>query len=307
MQPGSTNGAGGIVAAYKLAKAQFDPEAANRVILCTDGDFNVGISNQSDLLELIAEQAKSKIFLSVLGFGMGNLKDSTLEKLADRGNGNYGYIDDRAEARKLFQKQLGSTLITIAKDVKIQVDFNPNLIKSYRLLGYENRVMANQDFRNDEKDAGEIGAGHTVTAFYQVAPVGADDLKSDIRSSEFVKPAATDDRETLLTVNLRYKLPLQDSATEFQKRLLAGSPRAADDDFRLATSVLAFGMLLRESSYKGDVTWDWVLKTARSLEGNNERDEFVELVKLAAEEDAALKRFPWRLRMALPGRHHEQR
>ena len=170
---GSTNGAMGIQLAYDIAKANFIADGANRVILCTDGDFNVGTTRDGDLTRLIEEKAKSGVFLTVLGFGMGNLKDSTLERLADKGNGNYGYIDSRAEAQKLLVEQAGGTLVTIAKDVKLQVEFNPAVAQAYRLIGYENRVLKKEDFNNDKVDAGEIGAGHTVTALYEIVPVGA--------------------------------------------------------------------------------------------------------------------------------------
>ncbi|MES1167624.1 MAG: von Willebrand factor type A domain-containing protein, partial [Oleiharenicola lentus] len=171
---GSTNGAMGIQLAYDIAKANFITGGVNRVILATDGDFNVGVTNEGDLTRLIEEKAKSGVFLSVLGFGMGNYKDATLESLADKGNGNYAYIDTLAEAKKSLVEQAGGTLLTIAKDVKIQVEFNPAQVQAYRLIGYENRLLKKEDFNNDKVDAGEIGAGHTVTALYEVVPVGAE-------------------------------------------------------------------------------------------------------------------------------------
>ncbi len=280
---GSTNGAEGIQLAYQIAEKNFIDGGINRVLLCTDGDFNVGITSRSDLIDLITAKAKRDVFLTVLGFGIGNLKDSTMEQLADRGNGNYAYIDSLLEARKVLAQELGSTLNTIAKDVKIQVDFNPNLVGSYRLLGYENRVMNNQDFRDDARDAGELGAGHTVTAFYEVIPASKDN-QSNIRKSEFVSTQPSDDSETVLTVNLRYKLPGRTQATEFQRRLRNDDRSQIDEDFQFATAVVAYGLLLRDSEFKGSLKWGWVLDTARENQGRDRlglRQEFVNLVRKA--------------------------
>ena len=280
---GSTNGAQGIQLAYQIAEKNFVSTGLNRVILCTDGDFNVGITNHSDLVDLISAKAKQNVFLTVLGYGCGNLKDSTMERLADHGNGNYAYIDSLLEARKVLAQQVGSTLNTIAKDVKIQVDFNPSLVGSYRLLGYENRVMSNQDFRNDARDAGELGAGHTVTAFYEIVPATQKD-SSNVRGSEFVTAQLKDDRQTLLTVNLRYHRPTGKTATEFQKRLLVSDSGEVDNDFQFATAVIGYGMLLRDSEFKGGLNWDWVLETARRHPGQDRlglRQEFIGLVRRA--------------------------
>ncbi len=220
MAGGSTNGGAGIELAYATAEKHFSPEGNNRVILCTDGDFNVGVSSDSALVDLISKKAKTGVFLTVLGFGTGNIKDSKMEQLADKGNGVYAYIDSMLEARKVLVEQIGGTLETIAKDVKIQLDFNPQFIESYRLLGYENRLLANQDFRDDSKDAGEIGAGHQVTAFYEIRPVGlsAGRPTSEDSQSEFVKAESAGVSDTLLTVNLRYKAPLSEDSQEFQHR-----------------------------------------------------------------------------------------
>ena len=209
---GSTNGAAGIVDAYKMARKAFIKGGANRVVLCTDGDFNVGTTSNDQLVNLITREAKSGVFLSVLGFGMGNIKDDRLEKLADKGNGNYAYIDTIDEARKVLVEQMTGTLITIAKDVKIQVEFNPAQAVSYRLIGYENRLLAKEDFNDDTKDAGEIGAGHTVTALYEVVPTGVKDPANPVDKLKYQKDGAklTDAGKTsgeLLTVKLRYKLP----------------------------------------------------------------------------------------------------
>lgn len=280
---GATNGAAGIQQAYDIAETNFIEGGINRVILCTDGDFNVGVTNRSDLVDLVSAKAKSHVFLTVLGFGIGNLKDSTMERLADRGNGNYAYIDSLLESRKVLAQQVGSTLNTIAKDVKIQVDFNPNLVGKYRLLGYENRVIANQEFRDDARDAGELGAGHTVTAFYEVVPATSAG-QSHVRSSEFVSTQATGDRETMLTVNLRYKTPTGNTAAEFQRRLTASAASEVDADFKFATAVIGYGMLLRQSEFKAALTWDWVLETAQAYPGQDRlglRQEFVGLVRKA--------------------------
>lgn len=284
---GATNGGEGIELAYRIARENFVPNGINRVILCTDGDFNVGVTNQSDLVDLIQEKAQSNIFLSVLGFGSGNLKDSTMEKLADKGNGNYSYIDSMLEARKVLVEQIGATLVTIAKDVKIQLDFNPEHVQQYRLLGYENRMMENRDFRDDLKDAGEIGAGHRVTAFYELVPAGSPPIESSERPSEFVEPklSRTGDRNTMLTVNLRYKLPEESVAQEFQTRVEAGSVSSNPSiDFRFASAVVGYGMLLRQSQFVGTANWDWVIDTASTSLGDDPRglrSEFIQLAKTA--------------------------
>jgi Ca-activated chloride channel family protein len=287
MAGGSTNGGSGIELAYKTAEKYFSAEGNNRVILCTDGDFNVGVSSESALVDLISKKAKTGVFLTVLGFGTGNIKDSKMEQLADKGNGTYAYIDSMLEARKVLVEQIGGTLETIAKDVKIQLDFNPQFIESYRLLGYENRLLANQDFRDDTKDAGEIGAGHQVTAFYEVRPVGLSQSASatDSKKSEFVKAESAGVSDTLLTVSLRYKAPQADNGREFQHRVRPENhPSAGSTEFQFAASVLGYGMLLRESEYRGTLTWDWVVETAEKNKGSDKngiRSEFIELAKTA--------------------------
>lgn len=224
----------------------------------------------------------------MLGFGQGNIRDSTMEKLADKGNGNYAFIDSMLEARKVLVEQVGGTLVTIAKDVKIQVDFNPIHVSAYRLLGYENRKLENQDFRDDQKDAGEIGAGHTVTAFYELIPAGVEYSNKTTRRSEFVeqKQAAASDSGTMLTVNLRYKQPDSEFGQEFQKRVPKETlSEQASTDFRFATSVLAYGMLLRDSQYVGKATWEWVISTAQESTGKDPsglRAEFVQLAMTAS-------------------------
>ncbi len=288
---GSTNGGQGIRLAYKVAVDNLIRGGANRVVLCTDGDFNVGTTNQSELVELVEKNAKTGVFLSVLGFGMGNLKDSTLEKLADKGNGNYAYIDDAAEARKALVEQLAGTLITIAKDVKIQVEFNPAKVQAYRLIGYENRMLRSEDFNDDKKDAGEIGAGHTVTAMYEIVLPGekldlpeVDVLKYQQPATDMGVPAAKTDE--LLTVKVRYKQPDGDKSTLLSRgvRDEGKTMSQASEDFRFAASVAAFGMVLCDSRYKGSYTLDAVAESASSSCGADKggyRKEFVELIAKA--------------------------
>ncbi len=284
---GSTNGSAGIQLAYDIAAAHRIPGGVNRVILCTDGDFNVGTTDESELVALITEKAKSGTFLSVLGFGDNDLQDRTMEKLADRGDGNYACIDNLMEARKALVQQVGGTLVTIAKDVKIQIDFNPRHVQSYRLIGYENRALANRDFRDDSKDAGELGAGHTVTAFYEIVPSGTESVTAETRRAEFVTTSLSSeaDASTMLTVNVRYKHPTQSEGTEFQLRLPADTDtNAASEDFQFASAVAAYGMLLRESKFCGAASWDWVISTAEQSTGkdpNGLRNEFVQLAKAA--------------------------
>lgn len=286
---GSTNAGEGIRLAYATVREHFAPQGANRVILCTDGDFNVGITNQGDLIRLIEEQAKGGAFLSVLGFGMGNYKDSNLEKLADKGNGNYGYIDTLQEARKLLVEQLSGTLVTIAKDVKIQVEFNPLRVGAYRLIGYENRMLRPEDFRDEKKDAGEIGAGHTVTAFYELVPPGKEAGLPKVDPLKYRKPAAPSEAaasEEILTLKLAFKRPDQDKS----EYLSFGVPdpgeslQRASGDFQFAAAVACFGMVLRESEHKGKATFDLCLQLAQAGKGpdpSGYRGEFLQLVNLA--------------------------
>jgi len=270
-----------------VAQQNFIKSSINRVILCTDGDFNVGTTNDSDLVDLIQEQARSEVFLSVLGFGSGNLKDAKMEQLADKGNGHYAYIDSLLEARKVLVEQIGGTLVTIAKDVKLQLDFNPRYVQAYRLLGYENRMLENQDFRDDSKDAGEIGAGHSVTAFYEIIPPGVS-LPSPIQpESEFVQPNLIADQtsETLLTVSLRYKQPNSEEGNEFKLRFNQLQPQLKPSlDFQFASAVVAYGLLLRDSPYKAQANWNWVVETAQRTLGQDPsglRGEFLQLAKTA--------------------------
>jgi Ca-activated chloride channel family protein len=287
---GSTNGGAGIQLAYDTAAAQFIRGGVNRVVLCTDGDFNVGITSQDALTGLIQEKARGGVFLSVLGFGMGNLKDSTLEKLADLGNGNYAYIDSQEEARKVLGRQLNGTLVTIAKDVKIQVEFNPALVGQYRLIGYENRVLKAEDFNNDKKDAGEIGAGHTVTALYEIVPVTkAVDAKSpEVDTLKYQRPLATTDVATdeIMTLKLRYKAPDGDTSKllEFPIKDEPKKLGQASRDFRFAAAVASFGMLLRDSPHKGTATWDGVVELAgEPISAADQKDDQADELKARLE------------------------
>jgi len=299
---GSTNGASGIQLAYEMAQRHFITGGVNRVILATDGDFNVGTTSPDELEKLIAEKAKSGVFLTVLGVGRGNLKDATMERLADRGNGNFSYLDSLREARRVLVEQMHGTLVTVAKDVKVQVEFNPIKVAAYRLLGYENRTMAAEDFRNDAKDAGDIGAGHTVTALYEVVPVGAALTSAEEDRAPVKLKYAPPVREEykaaepkvggelsneLLTLFVRYKQPEGEKAEELEiplKDSVVQSIEKADIDFRFQASVAAFGMLLRGSRHSGSATLDWVLSTAEASKGEDRdgwRREFIDLVMRA--------------------------
>ncbi|HUT09677.1 MAG TPA: VWA domain-containing protein [Thermoguttaceae bacterium] len=287
---GSTAGGEGILLAYRVAEENFTAEEINRVILCTDGDFNVGVSDDGSLTRLIEEKARSGVFLTVLGFGTGNLKGSRMEKLADHGNGNYGYVDTLHEARKLLVEQMGGTLVTIAKDVKIQVDFNPAHVGAYRLIGYENRLLQAEDFRDDTKDAGEIGAGHTVTAFYELVPPGKETgLVGDVEPSKYQRPTEPTDAavsDELFTVRLRYKHPKEDTSQElsFPVTETDNVVSASSGDFQFASAVACFGMLLRESQYQGDATYDLAIELAIAGKGEDRserRGEFIQLAELA--------------------------
>lgn len=294
---GSTAGGAGIRLAYDEALTNLLPEGNNRVILCTDGDFNVGITDSDELASFIADRARKGIFLTVLGFGMGNYKDDRLETLADKGNGNYAYIDSFGEARKNLAEQAVGTLFTIAKDVKLQIEFNPAHFSSYRLIGYENRVLAKEDFNNDKKDAGELGAGHTVTAFYELVPSGVkvlpgvDPLKYQPVDSEPAKqakvPAVANASPEWLTVKLRYKLPKEDASTliEIPYTGAFASFESASDDFRFAAGVAAGGLLLRQDPLVDNLTYrdvlDWA-STSIGADPSGYRRDYLDLLKNAA-------------------------
>ncbi len=285
---GSTAGGEGIQLAYKLAKENFIKSGNNRVILATDGDFNVGISSDAELVRLIEQKREQGVFLTVLGVGTGNLQDSRMEQLANKGNGNYAYIDNQLEAKKVLVKEIGGTLLTIAKDVKIQVEFNPAKVQGYRLIGYENRLLRNEDFKDDKKDAGELGAGHSVTALYEIIPVG---VKSDVKlpdvdtlkyQQKAVEPTAYKSDE-LMQVKLRYKAPNQTTSQLLTYPLVDKGLKLenASTNFKFSAAVAEFGMVLRESQYKGDASFDEVLKLANQSQGvdlDGYRAEFIRLV-----------------------------
>ncbi|MDH5720236.1 MAG: VWA domain-containing protein [Spirochaetia bacterium] len=284
---GSTNGGQGIELAYKTAEEMMKKNGINRVILATDGDFNVGVTGRGGLTRLIEEKRKTGIFLTVLGFGMGNYKDSSMESLADKGNGNYAYIDNFNEAKKVLVNEAGATLVTIAKDVKIQVEFNPALVQAYRLIGYENRALKDEDFNDDKKDAGEIGAGHTVTALYEIVPHGVEINAGSVDPLKYQKPSVkVSNNKELMTVKLRYKEPDKDSSKllSFPVNDSGVSFENSSENFRFSSAVAMYGMLLRDSEYKGKSNYDLVYDTARSALGKDEqglRAEFLRLVKLS--------------------------
>ncbi len=293
-----THGSAGIQNAYAMATNHFIRGGVNRVILCTDGDFNVGITDRDQLLTLITARARSGVFLSVLGFGMDNLKDSTLELLADRGNGNYAYIDSFAEARKVLVSQLDGTLVTVAKDAKIQVEFNPARVARYRLMGYEKRLLRDRDFNDDTKDAGEVGAGHSVTVLYEIEPVagtgpGVDPLRYKSAGTAGVTPgegAVSRERavhtDELLNLKIRYKLPDGDTSRLMEQAVKDGDLdfAKASADFKFAAAVTGYGLLLRHSPYAGDLTWEKVLRFAEQGQGSDPdgyRAEFIDLARKA--------------------------
>ncbi|HEY0160185.1 MAG TPA: VWA domain-containing protein [Thermoanaerobaculia bacterium] len=261
---GSTAGAEGIVLAYNVAKENFLGRGNNRVILATDGDFNVGVTSDGELEQLIEEKRRDGIFLTVLGFGSGNLKDSKMELLADKGNGNYAYIDTLSEARKTLVHEMGATLFTIAKDVKIQVEFNPAVVGAYRLIGYENRILGAQDFNDDKKDAGELGAGHSVTALYELVPPGEAIPGGSVDPLKYQSPAsARAAGGELATVKLRYKEPDGDTSRLLTRVVANSVSPAMSDNLRLASAVAELGMLLRGSEHKGEASFESVIERGR--------------------------------------------
>jgi Ca-activated chloride channel family protein len=283
---GSTAGGAGIKLAYDIAKQNFIAEGNNRVILATDGDFNVGVSSEGELVRLIEERKKEGTFLTVLGFGTGNLKDSRMEALANKGNGHYAYVDDILEARKVFVAEMGGTLLTIAKDVKIQVEFNPARVSEYRLIGYENRMLEHQDFNDDTKDGGELGAGHTVTAIYEVVPSGVERAGSTgVDPLKYRKPAPSGQGSgELATVKLRYQPPAG-STSQLITRVVRDEPgQGGTESLRFAAAVVQYGMLLRNSDDRGSASWDGALNLAKANMGRDPggyRSEFVRLVDVA--------------------------
>jgi Ca-activated chloride channel family protein len=285
---GSTAGGAGIKLAYNVAKEQFKKGGNNRVILCTDGDFNVGMSSDDAMEKLIEEERKSGVFLTVLGYGMGNYKDNKMQKLANKGNGNHAYIDGMNEAKKVLVNEFGGTMFTIAKDVKLQVEFNPALVQAYRLVGYENRLLNKEDFNNDKKDAGELGSGHTVTALYEIIPVGVEsdfiEEVDELKYQQTSKNKKSGLKNEIMNIKFRYKEPdanesklivhpLLDEKVPFDK---------TSENFRFATAVAQFGMLLRNSEFKGNATYEKVIRQANAAIGTDKegyRTEFIKLVQ----------------------------
>ncbi|MCK6682686.1 MAG: VWA domain-containing protein [Thermoanaerobaculia bacterium] len=292
---GSTAGGEGIRLAYKVAREAFRSGGNNRVILATDGDFNVGVSSTAELERLIEEKREERIFLSVLGFGTGNYKDSKMEKLADKGNGNYAYVDSIKEAEKVLVTQMGGTLLTIAKDVKIQIEFNPARVAEYRLIGYENRALRAEDFENDKKDAGELGAGHSVTALYELVPAreGSSTESSTRYQTTKVDPAAARSSE-IAVIKLRYKDPEGETSRLLEETVgsTVTPPEATSDNFRFASAVVEWGLFLRKSEFKGRASLENVEARARGAAGKDSegyRGEFLELVGTTRKLERRLK------------------
>lgn len=282
---GSTAGGQGIRLAYHIAELGFIKGGNNRIILATDGDFNIGVSSTSELVRLVEEKRRTGIYLTVLGFGTGNLKDSRMESLADRGNGNYFYIDNILEGKKVFVDEMTATLYTIARDVKIQAEFNPALVKAYRLIGYENRLLEKEDFNDDTKDAGELGSGHTVTALYEWIPAGSKEEIPETDPLKFqetrIKAGALKSRE-IAWVKLRYKKPDEDQSRLITHVLTSHSPEIHSDNFYFSTAVALWGMLLRDSPHKNNGTYQGVMDLAERGKGkdtNGYRKDFIHLVR----------------------------
>ncbi|MFT3933443.1 MAG: von Willebrand factor type A domain-containing protein [Chitinophagaceae bacterium] len=287
---GSTAGGAGIQLAYKTAKENFMKNGNNRVILCTDGDFNVGASSDDELVSMIENERKSGVFLTVLGYGMGNYKDNKMEKLADKGNGNHAYIDGLSEAKKVLVSEFGGTLFTIAKDVKLQVEFNPNKVQAYRLIGYENRLLNKEDFNNDKKDAGELGSGHTVTALYEVIPTGVKNEFAEgvdkLKYQQQINATPAAGSNEIMTIKFRYKKPDEDVSKLIEHPVMDNPFGIANTsaNFRFAASVAEFGMLLRNSEFKQTASYNSAWKLAKDALGNDEegyRSEFLKLLKNA--------------------------
>ena len=284
---GSTAGGAGIQLAYKIAREQFVKGGNNRVILATDGDFNVGASSDAALVRMVEKERESGVFLTVMGYGMGNYKDNKMQKLADSGNGNHAYIDNISEAKKVLVNEFGGTLFTIAKDVKIQIEFNPAQVKGYRLIGYENRMLNKEDFNDDKKDAGELGSGHTVTALYEIIPAGgkSDYLGSvdELKYQKVDKPKkASVESDELLTIKLRYKQPEGKKSQLIEKAVKDASIALGNssDNFRFSAAVAEFGMLLRDSEFKGEATYAQAAQLAHSAKGQDPNGYRAELIRL---------------------------
>ncbi len=299
---GSTAGGQGIKLAYKIAREHFIRNGNNRVILCTDGDFNVGTSSDDELERLIEEERKSGVFLTVLGYGTGNYQDAKMQKLADKGNGNHAYIDNQNEARKVLVNEFGGTLFTIAKDVKLQIEFNPAKVQAYRLIGYENRMLAKEDFNNDKKDAGELGSGHTVTALYEVMPVGVtNNYPETVDALKYSQPSIAQPysfNDEMMNIKLRYKQPDGDVSKLMVHPVMDSNKPIgnASENFRFAASIAQFGMILRNSEFKNNSSFDGAAKLAASAVGVDKegyRKEFLEMIAkakmMAVKKDVALE------------------
>lgn len=288
---GSTAGGAGIQLAYNTAVENFIEGGNNRIILCTDGDFNIGVSSDADMTKLIEGNRDKGVFLTVLGFGMGNYKDNRLELLADKGNGNYAYIDDISEARKVLVNEMGATLFTIAKDVKIQVEFNPAHVKAYRLIGYENRLLQDEDFSDDTKDAGEMGAGHTVTAVYEIIPANSKEEVPGLEPLKYQEIKINDEARNspeIMNVKLRYKLPTKDESILMETPVYNKALGLEDvsETFLFSSAVVGYSMLLQEYEDRGSLTWERVLSLASENMGEDAegyRHEFIQLATKAAQ------------------------
>jgi Ca-activated chloride channel homolog len=287
---GSTAGGAGIELAYETAQKHFIKNGNNRVILATDGDFNVGVSSDAELQRIIEQKREGGVFLSVLGFGMGNYKDNKLEILADKGNGNYGYIDNLQEAQKTFVHEFGGTLFTVAKDVKLQLEFNPKFVAGYRLVGYENRVLNNEDFDNDKKDAGDMGSGHSVTALYELIPVGVESpylkTQSELKYQKTTELTDNESDKEWCTVRMRYKKPDSNKSEKIEKVVLNTITPLTNisDNFRLAMGVATFGVVLRQSEFKGQATYTQaiaLLKDIKTPDTEGYRGELIRLINTA--------------------------
>ncbi len=282
---GSTAGGEGIKLAYKIAKENFIAGGNNRVILATDGDFNLGVSSDGDLERMIEKKRNDGVFLTILGFGMGNYKDAKMEKLSNAGNGNYAYIDNVFEAKKTLGKEIWGTLFTIAKDVKLQIEFNPAKVKAYRLIGYENRMLKAEDFNDDKKDAGDIGAGHTVTALYEIIPAESDEKIPGVDKLKYQTNNVVKSKE-LLTLKLRYKLPDETNSKLIEKQLKAGDfdEQELSNNYQFAAAVAEFGLLLRDSEFKGNANYSELIQLAKKAKGADNdgyRAEFIKMIKIA--------------------------
>ena len=284
---GSTAGASGLKLAYKVARENFIDGGNNRIIMATDGDFNVGQSSNTELERLIEKEREHGTFISVLGFGMGNYKDDKMEIIADKGNGNYAYIDNILEAKKVLVNEFGGTLFTIAKDVKIQIEFNPAIVAEYRLVGYENRLLANEDFANDKKDAGELGSGHSVTAIYEVK-LNENNKKQnqELKYQNTSLNTKAYNKDEIATVKFRYKKPTGKKSTLIEQ-VIPNSLMAKNElsnNYKFSAAVAGFGLILRESKFKGNCSYDMLINLAQQSKGEDKegyRSEFIRLMKLA--------------------------